>query len=394
MSPPWPMVPLGQFMSQRPTDVEVSPNQRYHFAGVYCFGRGLFPGPKKLGIEFAYKRLTQLRADDFVYPKLMAWEGALGVVPPAYDGYYVSTEFPVFEINEQQALPRFLDLYFRRPSVWPELSGGSTGTNVRRRRLHPDSFLRYRLPLPSLPEQQRLVERIDVLATKIEEAKQLRQDADEMCTAISNAEMERSLSTLTDCEIKPLREVADCRLGKMLSGNQTDDASGTPYLRNANIQWDRLDLRTVFRMVVSREDQIALSLMAGDILACEGGDIGKCAIWNDEIPGCIFQKALHRVRVKPSVVLPRYLLHYLIWAAKRGDFSAVKTQTTIAHLTGVVLNRFQVKVPSLGDQARIVSRLDTLQQQLGNIRRVQADSRVELDALLQAILDRAFRGEL
>lgn len=70
------MVPLGEFMNLRAPDVEVSPQGTYGFAGVYCFGRGLFVGKERTGMEFAYRRLTRLKVGDFVYPKLMAWEEA------------------------------------------------------------------------------------------------------------------------------------------------------------------------------------------------------------------------------------------------------------------------------------------------------------------------------
>ena len=109
-------------------------------------------------MEFAYSRLTRLRAGDFVYPKLMAWEGALGIVPPECDGLVVSPEFPVFELDQTRVLPDTLDVYFRTPSVWPILSGVSTGTNVRRRRLNPADFLKFEMLLPSMQEQLKLRE--------------------------------------------------------------------------------------------------------------------------------------------------------------------------------------------------------------------------------------------
>lgn len=108
------------------------------------------------GADFAYTRLTRLRAGDFVYPKLMAWEGALGVVPPECDGCVVSPEFPVFQVAEDRGLPEVLDVHFRTPTVWPTISGASTGTNVRRRRLNPQDFLSYRIPLPSRQTQMTL----------------------------------------------------------------------------------------------------------------------------------------------------------------------------------------------------------------------------------------------
>lgn len=147
------LTPMHDLVTWRKPDVPVVATESYDFAGVYCFGRGLFRGHRKSGTEFAYKQLTQIHAGEFVYPKLMAWEGALAVVPDDCDGLYVSPEFPVFTINEDRVLPEVIDTYFRSPAVWPLLSGASTGTNVRRRRLNPSDFLQYKFPLPPYETQ-------------------------------------------------------------------------------------------------------------------------------------------------------------------------------------------------------------------------------------------------
>jgi type I restriction enzyme, S subunit len=88
---------MRDLLKLRLPDVTVRADDTYEFAGVYSFGRGVFKGAKKSRMDFAYPRLTRLRTNEFVYPKLMAWEGALGVVPPECEGCVVSTEFPVFE---------------------------------------------------------------------------------------------------------------------------------------------------------------------------------------------------------------------------------------------------------------------------------------------------------
>jgi type I restriction enzyme, S subunit len=145
--------PMSELVHLRPPDVAVQASEDYQFAGVYCFGRGVFRSQAKSGMDFAYPRLTRLRTGNFVYPKLMAWEGAFGVVPPECNACVVSTEFPVFEVNENLVCPEVLDTYFRTPAVWPEVAGDSTGTNVRRRRLNPQDFLNYKMPLPSRKTQ-------------------------------------------------------------------------------------------------------------------------------------------------------------------------------------------------------------------------------------------------
>ncbi|GEC95726.1 hypothetical protein ZRA01_17990 [Zoogloea ramigera] len=150
--------PMSELVSQRPPDVTVDGTVQYRFAGVYSFGRGVFPSVVKAGSEFAYERLSTVRAGDFTYPKLMAWEGALGVVPPECDGMVVSPEFPVFSLNTDEVLPELLDIYFRTPEIWPQLAERSGGTNIRRRRLQPSAFLSYEMPVPSMATQLKLRE--------------------------------------------------------------------------------------------------------------------------------------------------------------------------------------------------------------------------------------------
>jgi type I restriction enzyme S subunit len=149
-------IAVGELVQQRPTDVNVEPDVSYQFAGVYSFGRGVFKGGVKTGTEFAYPKLSRIKAGDFIYPKLMAWEGALGVVPEKCDGCVVSPEFPVFEIDQTKVLPDVFDVYFRDPSTWETLQGGSTGTNARRRRLNPTDFLKLKIPVPSMATQRKL----------------------------------------------------------------------------------------------------------------------------------------------------------------------------------------------------------------------------------------------
>jgi type I restriction enzyme S subunit len=164
---------MNELLVMREPDIKVEATGSYHFAGVYCFGRGVFAGQRKDGSNFAYRSLTRIQRGNFVYPKLMAWEGALGVVPENCNGLYVSPEFPVFEVRQDRVLPEVLDTYFRMPSVWPDLSAISTGTNVRRRRLHPRAFLQYKFPLPSMKVQRQF----SMVSKSIEQAKLVKSES-------------------------------------------------------------------------------------------------------------------------------------------------------------------------------------------------------------------------
>lgn len=145
--------PCSSFLHQRPLDVRVEANADYAFAGVYSFGRGIFRSEVKNGSTFSYPALTRIRTNDFTYPKLMAWEGALGIVPPDCDGLVVSPEFPVFEVDADVVTPAVVDTFFRDPRTLPMLRSASSGTNMRRRRIQPGRFLELTMPIPSSEEQ-------------------------------------------------------------------------------------------------------------------------------------------------------------------------------------------------------------------------------------------------
>jgi len=164
---------MHELVTLRSPDVVVSQSESYTFAGVYSFGRGVFRKDEVSGMDFEYDRLTRLRTGELTYPKLMAWEGALGIVPHNCDGCYVSPEFPVFSVDESKVLPEILDIHFKSPTVWRDLAAISTGTNLRRRRLNPNAFLGYAFPLPPMGVQ----EHVKAIANRVAEKRKLQKDA-------------------------------------------------------------------------------------------------------------------------------------------------------------------------------------------------------------------------
>ena len=103
-------------------------------------------------------------------------------------------------------------------------------------------------------------------------------------------------------EMWRLGDLCNIQLGKMLDAANTI-GDQCCYLTNKDVQWDRVfvdDLRT---MPMTDEEKVKFSLRKGDLLVCEGGEVGRCAIWNEEIKNCYFQKTLHRVRSKNENVL-------------------------------------------------------------------------------------------
>lgn len=153
-----------------------------------------------------------------------------------------------------------------------------------------------------------------------------------------------------------LGQVADFHLGKMLDQNKNKGDS-LPYLANVNVRWGEFELSDLREMRFEERELERFGLRNGDIVMCEGGEPGRCAIWRDQLPRMMFQKALHRIRPLNGMN-GEYLYRTLSYQAKRGHLSGLFTGSTIKHLPKEKLALVTIVVPSqevLDDFERIVT---------------------------------------
>ena len=151
-------------------------------------------------------------------------------------------------------------------------------------------------------------------------------------------------------------DITTSRLGKMLDTKQQTGESSYPYLANFNVQWFSFELDNLNRMDFSDKDKKEFALEDGDLLVCEGGEIGRCAIWHNEVSPCYFQKALHRVRCNREIIIPIYLAWWFKFNCENNGFSAIEgAKATIAHLPGAKLKQLSVVVPPLNLQNKFAA---------------------------------------
>ena len=173
-----------------------------------------------------------------------------------------------------------------------------------------------------------------------------------------------------DWRTRPLGEVFDVQLGKML-GAGSKHGDQFQYLANRNVQWGRIVIDELGTMNFSSTERKRYRLRSGDLLVCEGGEVGRAALWSDELPECYFQNALHRLRAT-SDANPRFMRHYFEFAAMAGSFRALTGQTSIGHLPRANLVRWPVPVPPLEEQRRIAEILDAIDETIQATERVIA----------------------
>lgn len=149
-------------------------------------------------------------------------------------------------------------------------------------------------------------------------------------------------------QMRVFEDVAASRLGKMLDAKQQTGKYSYPYLANFNVQWFRFNTENLNQMDFDEDDRAEFELKDGDLLVCEGGEIGRCAVWHNEIQPCFFQKALHRVRCNRQIIHPDYLAWWFKYNCDYDGFTAIAgSKATIAHLPGIKLKQLQVAVPPI-----------------------------------------------
>jgi type I restriction enzyme S subunit len=183
------------------------------------------------------------------------------------------------------------------------------------------------------------------------------------------------------------------QLGKMLSASVASGPEQYPYVKNTNVQWDRFDLTDLPTMTFDASDRVRCNLDEGDLLVCEGGEVGRAAVWPGAPKDVFFQKAIHRVR-PVSEAEPRYTM-YCLWAAANMNVFAVEgNQATIVHLTGEKLREHRFPWPPLAEQREIVRHLDQSRAKVeGMVERLTK----QIDLLAerrQALITAAVTGEL
>ena len=135
------------------------------------------------------------------------------------------------------------------------------------------------------------------------------------------------------------------------------------YLGNSNVRWGSFELDSLAEMRFEDGEQERFGIVNGDLIVCEGGEPGRCAIWREQLPDMMIQKALHRIRGKEGL-RNLYLFYWLMIAAKTGLLEHHFTGTTIKHLTGKALANIQIPLPPLYVQDGIISVLSILDDKI------------------------------
>ena len=245
------------------------------------------------------------------------------------------------------------------------------------------------IPAPPLSEQKHIVSRIEELFSQLDASVAELKTAKERLRVYWQAVLKEAFE-----KVKvhiPFGKIIDARLGKMLD-KEKNTGNYRKYLRNINVRWFSFDLSDLLEMRIEDDEIEKYSVSHNDLIICEGGEPGRCAVW-DKQDSIFYQKALHRVRFLDNSN-PRFYMYYLWFSAQAGQLCRYFTGTGIKHLTGQSLSKVVVPKTDRPTQDSIVAEIESRLSVCDSIENTVDTALQQAEALRQSILKKAFEGRL
>jgi type I restriction enzyme S subunit len=386
---PWPKVRLGEVLRRGGEMIEPQADAEYREITVRLWGKGVVERGRVSGAAISGRRFIA-RSGQFIASRIDARNGAMGLVPDSLDGALVTNDFPLFDLDPSRLEPGFFGWLCRTPGFVELCLRASEGT-TNRVRLKEDRFLQLEIPLPPLAEQRRVVARIEELAAQIHEARTLRHQAAEEAEALVGARAFEIFRAATRNGSAPLESVAVLERGKFSHRPRNEPrffGGDYPWIQIGEIESSNKYIRTWTQTL--NDDGLAISkkFPRGTVLISIAATIGAVGILDFD---CCIPDSIVGVTPKPQTD-SEFLYHYLGFL--RGHLEEIAPQSAQKNINLGILTDVPVPKLAVADQRRIVTELDALQAEVDALKRLQSETAAEVDALLPALLDRAFKGEL
>ena len=397
--------PLSTVLSRKIVNAPISSASDPPRLVTLHFDGEMEPRSPAAGAEFR-GRLFHADPGDLIYSKIDVRNGAIGIIPDEIGRVCVSSEYPVYTVNAGLADAAFVKLVFRTDAFRRKINSMISGASGRKR-VQPSDLEGVSIPLPSLPVQRNIVAAWEAArsnaAATTERIAELERDIETgfltdlgliapaqstlpKCFSVRWRDLMRwsvSYNALATTAI----DISGGKYGATMLGDVASVSYGIqkcpanrpgqhprPYLRVANVQRGVLCLQEIKYINVPDAEMASLRLEPGDILFVEGNgskaELGRCALWHEEIADCVHQNHILKVRADQTRLLPDYAMTWFNTdAGKDHFFRSAKTSSGLGSINSTELRSAPIPLPPLPIQRQIVewvaarraeiSRLDT-----------------------------------
>jgi len=373
-------VDAGELMARRSGSVDPSkfPDEEFELHSIPAFDAGK---PEVLRGDQIGSTKQLVAPNDVMISKIVPHIRRSTIVPEFTGRRQIaSSEWIVF--RGSQFFPDYLRHFLTSNGFHARFMSTVSGVGGSLLRARPAEVAKIKIPLPPLFEQRRLAGLLSHAEGIIKLRREAQHKAAELVPALFLDVFGDPASNPKGWPVVPFAEIADTQLGKMLDKKKQTGLHSFPYLGNSNVRWDDFDLDGLLEMDFSDKERVKFQLMPGDLLACEGGEVGRAAIWRGQMEGCFYQKAIHRIRSKPSLAVPEFILHWLWIMSKQGLLVNAGTKATIAHLPAEKLRSLKVALPPIELQRQFAIKADAVRTIAAQQTAALATAQATFDALL------------
>jgi len=379
----WSEVQVGEFLIPVREAITISDDELYNQLTVSMHGRGVRLRQTVLGKGIKTKNQFMAKAGRFIYSRIDARNGAMGVVPDELDGAVVTGDFPTFDFNLAQVEPRYFE-YLTKTAWFEEMCAAPSKGVTNRKRLKEGELLTFRVPLPLLSEQRRIVATLDKVAARTEETKRLAGQIEEEKTVLL---LKRIAELSKDAPRAPMAEVAP--------------VVRRPVVIDPDAWYPELGIRSFGKGTFHKDPIKGSELGSKRLFQIMPGDLlfsnvfsweGAIAVVKPEDKGRFGSHRFISCVPDPERATAQFLCWWFLAEEGLADIRAASPGAAGRNKTlGIKkLEAIEVPLPPIEQQREFRELLRRIQR-AGTIHQQTAAS---LEALMPALLDQAFRGEL
>ena len=393
----WRIVKLSSIfieIDKKKRETRIENDKQYRLLTVKLYSKGIVSRGTVPGARIGVERLYLTKKGDFVLSKIDARNGAWGFVPDDLSGSLVSTDFPILRIaNEIEFDKDFVNKLLSMRSFRDKLKAISSGTTGRRR-VSIKNFLDLITVVPPYSEQKKIAYTLSKFQNAVEtEEKEL-----DLLNQLKKAVMhklltegvghtnfkETEIGTLpSEWELREISNLFEVHHGITLSPSRRGKQPNFPMLRTHNIQWGGIITNNLDQAWFSEREINLATPRFGDLFVCEGGDIGRTAMWEADIAPIGFQNHLHRLRKKNDGVCAKFYAFWMEFAILLKKLYVDQgNKTTIPNLSQSRLKALIVPYPSKREQEQISSIL------------TEIDRRISLGSERKILFENSYRNML
>ncbi|WFB67506.1 restriction endonuclease subunit S [Chryseobacterium sp. WX] len=407
------IIPISKILKRSKNIIQIENELNYKRITVKLYSKGVILRDELKGSEIGVKRQYIATKGQFIMSKIDARNGAFGIVPSCLNGAIVTNDFPIFDINNNLINPSFFFL-LTTTNVFIELAKSCSSGTTNRQRIDINKFLNFKIPLPSIDEQQAIV---DAYFSKINEATQLEEEVKNIDLEIEKylfTELGISICNKTEnkkgLNVVEFKDILEWGTDKVFSSSGFEskqyklkplskyeslvddifrgkspkyaDKSDKYILNQKCNRWNKIEIGFVKTVVPEWYNNIDRKFFTkeGDIIINSTGEgtIGRSSYVGKEFEGFIYDSHILLLRLNKEIMNPELFVELFNSAFGQNQVNQIKSAQATKQTELGVSNLLKIEIPVVNN----IAKQDSIIKEIKRLREFALVSTNKLELLI------------